>query len=139
MLKKKKIDTFLCPSVDILNFNIFKPPTQVLTVQTQFNDTLKSKSAQHSISTCHIIIFQRWHQTLSVTSAHVRRHLRQKTWQQLSGMASSPPARTPRQMGHLSASSASAPSGGPWPPKHTGEEKDITRYKSDLFFLASVN
>lgn len=55
----------------------------------------------------------------SFTSAHVRRQLRQKTWQQLSGMASSPPDRTPRQIGHLSVSSASVPSGGPWPPEQT--------------------
>lgn len=55
------------------------------------------------------------------TSAHVRRHRRQKTWQQLSGTASSPAGGTPRQMGHLSASSPSVPSDGPWPPK-TGRQ-----------------
>lgn len=56
---------------------------------------------------------QRINQMLSPTSAHVRRHPRQKTWQQLSGMASSPPARAPRQTGHFSGSSASEPSDGP--------------------------
>lgn len=72
---------------------------------------------------------------LSVTSAHVRRHLRQKTWQQLSGMASSPPARTPRQIGHLSASSPSAPSGGPWPPVYAAEET----HKYEKYLLTPIS
>lgn len=69
----------------------------------------------------------------------MRRHLRQKTWQQLSGMASSPPDRTPRQIGHFSASSASVPSGGPWPPKHTGDDTHKHRQVLGLFRIQVFN